>query len=208
MLHERVVETFSIFDTDGSGAIDSKELRPVVGMVLPNLDQGLIDDMVEKLDLNKDGEVDLFEFCVAIQKRTEGISEADMKMEMDEAFDLFNDAKFGDCKNGLVNEQQLRNIFTFAKSGSGKHLSDEEFELMLGDLEKQNLSVRDGKAIKLVSVHSPARAPPEPAGHCHARRPNLLAYDLICLLMTSRSRCALPLVGRSAKARGLQLMRT
>ena len=71
MQNERVVEVFSIFDVDGSGAISSKELRPLVQMAVRNPSPELVDDMVASLDINKDGEVDLWEFCVAMQKRAQ-----------------------------------------------------------------------------------------------------------------------------------------
>lgn len=148
MQHERVVETFSIFDVDGSGSIDAKELRPVVEMVMPNHDQVVLDEMVASLDINKDGEVDLWEFCVAIQKRTEGISEADMKMEMDEAFNLFNSSEFGGLGDGSVGEEQIRRIMQCA-AGTRKQLTDDELESMLVELDKSNLSVRNGATIKL-----------------------------------------------------------
>ena len=156
MQHERVVETFSIFDVDGSGSIDAKELRPVVEMVMPNHDQVVLDEMVASLDINKDGEVDLWEFCVAIQKRTEGISEADMKMEMDEAFNLFNSSEFGGLGDGSVGEEQIRRIMQCA-AGTRKQLTDDELESMLVELDKSNLSVRNGATIKLVRCFPIAR---------------------------------------------------
>lgn len=140
MQHERVVETFSIFDVDSSGTIDAKELRPVVTMVAPNLNEDAIAEMVASLDLNKDGEVDLWEFCVAIQRRTEGISVEDMRMELDEAFNQFdgNDDQ-------EISEQEIRAVMTNPHT---KHpLTEKEFQDMLTDLDQHGMSVRNGARI-------------------------------------------------------------
>ena len=40
--------------------------------------------MVKTLDINKDGEIDLWEFCVAIQKRHEDINQADIDVRRDQ----------------------------------------------------------------------------------------------------------------------------
>mmetsp|Transcript_2014 Transcript_2014/g.5671 ORF Transcript_2014/g.5671 Transcript_2014/m.5671 type:complete len:327 (-) Transcript_2014:738-1718(-) len=149
MQNDRVVETFSIFDKDGSGSIDAKELRPVVTMVLPNYDPALIDEMVEQLDINRDGEVDLWEFCIAIQKRTEGISEADMRMEVDEAFNhCFNPDEVTDLTSVSVGEREMRR----AMQACGKKLSEAEFETLLKDFDVQGIPIRNGAKITLAQL--------------------------------------------------------
>ena len=64
-----VVDTFCIFDADGSGSIDAKELEGLVQMLVPNPTPGLVKDMMRELDSNSDGEIDLWEFCVHMQVR-------------------------------------------------------------------------------------------------------------------------------------------
>ena len=46
MQNERIVETFSIFDVDHSGAINSSELTALVQMVEPQATPQMIDEMV------------------------------------------------------------------------------------------------------------------------------------------------------------------
>lgn len=149
MHNERVLETFSIFDVDGSGSIDSKELRSLVQMVMPNPSPKLVEEMVSSLDLDNDGSVDLWEFCVAIQKRSEGFSESDLALELDEAFRLFRTDE-----SGNVDEAELRRVMQDAHTGSA--LTDDEFEHMLADLEKHKLSVRGGMKVKLQDLRGHA----------------------------------------------------
>ena len=61
MNDERMVDTFAIFDEDGSGTISAKELEGLVQMLVPNPHPGLVLDMVRELDQNGDGEIDLWE---------------------------------------------------------------------------------------------------------------------------------------------------
>jgi Ca2+-binding EF-hand superfamily protein len=90
----------------------------------------------------QDGEVDLWEFCVAIQKRSEGLSEADLALEIDEAFRLFDDN--GD---GWVDEAELRRIMQDPHTGSS--LSEDEFMFFLDDLERHQMFIRNGGKLKL-----------------------------------------------------------
>jgi len=180
MKEERIVETFSIFDIDGSGAIDAHELRPMVEKAAlargEAIDPDIVDDMVKSLDLNKDGEVDLWEFCVAYQKKVEGISLKDKNEEMDLAFNLILNTR-GD---GRIGEEELRRAFTrmgepIPKPESLREksarkagmLSEEDFQSLLADLDKWNLSVRDGQTVSLEDLREthPAfnlKPPPRP----------------------------------------------
>ena len=191
MKEERIVETFSIFDIDGSGAIDAHELRPMVEKAAlargEAIDPDIVDDMVKSLDLNKDGEVDLWEFCVAYQKKVEGISLKDKNEEMDLAFNLILNTR-GD---GRIGEEELRNAFTCMGEPTPKpeslrdksarkagRLSEEDFQSLLADLDKWNLSVRDGRTVSL--VRSRLTAPPHATAAAHARCPPMPAAHARC----------------------------
>lgn len=214
MKEERIVETFSIFDIDGSGAIDAHELRPMVEKAAlargEAIDPDIVDDMVKSLDLNKDGEVDLWEFCVAYQKKVEGISLKDKNEEMDLAFNLILNTR-GD---GRIGEEELRRAFTRMGEPTPKPeslreksarkagmLSEEDFQSLLADLDKWNLSVRNGQTVSLVCSrltappHATAAAarcppcplppcplPPMPAAHSWRSRrlPRLRRFPCLC----------------------------
>jgi len=57
-----VRELFTLFDSDGSGCIDSVEVGQLVKALALPLKEDEIDDLVEKLDLDQSGEVSFEEF--------------------------------------------------------------------------------------------------------------------------------------------------
>ena len=62
-------EAFERFDKDGSGSISIEELRNVISMLQLAPTKGEAEDMLRELDINKDGAVDMWEFCVYVQKQ-------------------------------------------------------------------------------------------------------------------------------------------
>merc|ERR1712216_185409 len=131
-----------IFDVDGSGTIDSKELEGLIQMIIPNPHPMLVQEMVTELDTNKDGEVDLWEFCVHMQKRTEGITTSDLKMELDAAFQLIQEDA-----DGNVDEAEIKRMMQDPHTGAA--LTDAELNEFLDDLETRGMGVRGGKKISL-----------------------------------------------------------
>ncbi|KAL1524745.1 hypothetical protein AB1Y20_019628 [Prymnesium parvum] len=120
MQDRKVLKTFYLFDEDGSGSVSTDELEHVVAILHPFPTPETIREMVEALDIDNDGEVDIFEFCVHLQKKTEGIERHDVEAEMDMAFSIFNLDS-----DERVSIYELRRWLTH--SGIGVPLSDEEF---------------------------------------------------------------------------------
>ena len=60
----------------------AQELKGLVEMLVPNPLPTLVAEMIAELDINRDGEVDLWEFCVHMQKRAEGITLTDLEQEV------------------------------------------------------------------------------------------------------------------------------
>jgi len=145
MNDETIVDTFSIFDEDGSGTISAKELEGLVQMVYPNPNPLLVNEMVRELDMNSDGEIDLWEFCVHMQKRSEGLTRSDLEMELDMAFGLF----VAD-DDGMIDEAELRRLFV--QTATGAALTEAELQAMVDDLASRSLDVRGGKKISLQSL--------------------------------------------------------
>jgi len=56
----KTVAVFVLFDSDGSGEIDLAEMRKLILMVSPDTVAGEVESMVQELDINKDGAVDLW----------------------------------------------------------------------------------------------------------------------------------------------------
>jgi len=138
MREEKVCNMFALFDEDGSGSIDSMELEKLVTMVNPHQPKGELTDLCRKLDLNGDGTVDMWEFCVQLQLRREKLSEAEGKLEVDIAFDRV----FTPDAQGFISTQELRRVFTLESAGLA--LNEAEFDEMLADI-----GVREGGQILL-----------------------------------------------------------
>jgi len=147
MNDERIIDTFAIFDADGSGAIDSKELGGLIQMIVPNPHPQMVAEMVRDLDANKDGEIDLWEFCVHMQKRSEGLTRSELDMEMDAAFDLFKADE-----NQMIDEAELRRIMQDKHTGAA--LTEQEYGEFVRDLEMHGLSFANGAKITLQQLRS------------------------------------------------------
>ena len=148
MNDERIVDTFALFDSDASGSISSKELDGLISMIIPNPRPTVVKEIAAELDLNADGEIDLWEFCVHLQKISEGVTRTDLDMEMDEAFALFEPDD-----DGAIDEVELRRWFQ--ESSSGCPLTEEEVVSLIGEVDTFfNLRppLRSGGRIKLADL--------------------------------------------------------
>lgn len=126
MRNPRTVETFAYFDTDGSGEVDMHETRELVRLVSPDTVPGEVEAMLEKLDINRDGTVDLWEFCVHLKLLQEAKTAEDRTLEVDMAFELFRPDE-----EGHISAAELRRIFC---ASGGEQLGEDEFSAMLADL--------------------------------------------------------------------------
>lgn len=60
-------DAFAVFDTDGSGAIDRKELKRLMKKLGQALTEQEIDAMMDEVDTNGDGEISFEEFKELMQ---------------------------------------------------------------------------------------------------------------------------------------------
>jgi len=120
---------------------------------------------VTSLDINQDGEIDLWEFCIAIQRRHEGISFADVEAEIDAAFQLWGNGDglvgqlalqkwaHGEIAEGnddvTVGQAELHEVMC---GSGGSVLSEEEFADMLADMDRRGMSVSSGKRVRLAEL--------------------------------------------------------
>ena len=88
-------------------------------------------DFLAGLDINNDGEIDLWEFCVHLQKCAMGTSRADLEAELDAAFELFEaDA------NGQIGLDEISRVMRLPNSG--QELTAAEVQELIGDLGKES----------------------------------------------------------------------
>lgn len=129
---EELKRVFATFDKDGDGFITKKELRESlkgIGMVMTEKE---VEEMVQKLDANGDGLIDLDEFCDLFESmvkrekvRGDELEEDDDddddggEEELKEAFDVFD----GD-RDGLITVEELGMVLSNLGLKEGKKKED------------------------------------------------------------------------------------
>ncbi len=107
-------EAFDLFDTDGSGTIDPKELRAAMQSLGFEAKNQTIFQMISDLDKNKSGSIYFEEFLYMMTAR---MSDKDTREDIAKVFRLFDDDTSGSVT--------LRNLRRVAKE-LGETMTDEE----------------------------------------------------------------------------------
>ncbi|CAM8963181.1 unnamed protein product [Rhodiola kirilowii] len=109
---------FATFDKNGDGYVTREELREAMkgaGMVMRESE---IEEMVEKMDVNGDGLIDLGEFCESIEM--DGIGEeADDEGGLREAFNVFDGNK-----DGVISVEELGKVLVSLGLKQGFKMED------------------------------------------------------------------------------------
>ncbi len=66
---DELVKAFNVFDRDGNGYIDAKELRLAMTRLGEKLTDAEVDDMIKDADKNGDGKVDYKEFAAMMMSK-------------------------------------------------------------------------------------------------------------------------------------------
>ncbi len=111
---QEIKEAFDLFDTDGSGTIDAKELKVAMRALGFEPKKEEIRKMIQDVDQNGSGVIDFPEF---IDMMTAKMAERDPREEMIKAFRLFDDDETGKIS--------FRNLKRVAKE-LGENMTDEE----------------------------------------------------------------------------------
>ena len=119
---------FATFDKNGDGFITKQELKESmknIGILLTTKD---VEEMVERVDANSDGQIDPDEFCELYESMgggggggdgERGEGENGGESDMRDAFDVF-DAD----KDGLISVEELRAVLSSLGLKEGKRLED------------------------------------------------------------------------------------
>ncbi|KAL3802344.1 hypothetical protein HJC23_007169 [Cyclotella cryptica] len=99
---EELRQAFDLFDTDGSGTIDPKELRAAMQSLGFEAKNQTIYQMIKDIDKDGTGEVDFDEFLDLMTSRLVG---SDSKEDIQKIFELFDDDK-----TGYISLQNLKRV--------------------------------------------------------------------------------------------------
>ena len=111
---QEIKEAFDLFDTDGSGTIDQKELKVAMRALGFEPKKEEIMKMIRDADQDNSGVIDFPEF---LDMMTQRMSDRDPKDEMLKAFRLFDDDETGKIS--------FKNLKRVAKE-LGENMTDDE----------------------------------------------------------------------------------
>ncbi|TPX44814.1 hypothetical protein SeMB42_g03515 [Synchytrium endobioticum] len=121
---QEIREAFDLFDTDGSGTIDAKELKVAMRALGFEPKKEEIRKMIAEIDKNGSGAIDFAEFLELMASK---MSEKDSREEILKAFRLFDDDDTGKIT--------FKNLKRVARE-LGENLTDEELQEMIDEADR------------------------------------------------------------------------
>ncbi|KAI8087753.1 calmodulin [Gilbertella persicaria] len=115
-------DSFSLFDKNGDGVIDSSELGQVMRSLGHSPSAEELKDMIDDLDSDHNGYVDFNEFLV-LMSRVKGSEETEN--DLIDAFKVFDKDK-----DGYITHDELRSVMS-QLGDVCQHLSQEELDQMI-----------------------------------------------------------------------------
>ncbi|XP_011005867.1 PREDICTED: caltractin [Populus euphratica] len=108
---QEIKEAFDLFDTDGSGTIDARELNVAMRALGFEMNEEQINQMIADVDKDGSGAIDFDEF---VHMMTAKIGERDTKEELSKAFRIIDHDKNGKISVGDIKQiaKELGESFT------------------------------------------------------------------------------------------------
>ncbi|KAL6576138.1 hypothetical protein OROHE_000609 [Orobanche hederae] len=126
---QEIREAFELFDTDGSGTIDAKELNVAMRALGFEMSEEEITRMIAEVDKDGSGAIDFDEFC---HMMTAKFGERDTKDELMKAFQIIDQDQ-----NGKISVADIQRI---AKQ-VGENFTEKEIQDMVDEADRD----RDGE---------------------------------------------------------------
>eukprot|EP00092_Neocalanus_flemingeri_P014501 GFUD01015646.1.p1 GENE.GFUD01015646.1~~GFUD01015646.1.p1 ORF type:complete len:150 (+),score=72.23 GFUD01015646.1:47-496(+) len=123
LLNAEFKEAFDEFDTDGSGAISSKELLGVMRAMGQNPTEDELLNLVMEVDMDGNGTIEFDEFLDMMKKKA---SEVDEEAELKEAFKIFDRDK-----DGFISMKELKKVTSML----GTVLTKEEIDEFMAEAD-------------------------------------------------------------------------
>ncbi|KAJ3014015.1 Centrin-1 [Thoreauomyces humboldtii] len=121
---QEIREAFDLFDTDGSGTIDTKELKVAMRALGFEPKKEELKKMIAEVDRTASGVIDFNDF---LELMTSKMGEKDTREEIVKAFRLFDDDETGKIS--------FKNLKRVAKE-LGENLTDEEIQEMIDEADR------------------------------------------------------------------------
>eukprot|EP00939_MAST-03C_sp_MAST-3C-sp1_P000992 g992.t1 len=121
---QEIREAFDLFDTDGSGTIDAKELKVAMRALGFEPKKEEIKKMITDIDTDGSGTIDFQEF---LEMMTAKMSQKDSREEILKAFRLFDDDE-----TGKITFSNLKRV----ARELGENMSDEELQEMIDEADR------------------------------------------------------------------------
>jgi len=121
---QEIKEAFELFDTDGSGSIDAKELKVAMRALGFEPKQEEITEMITEVDVDGSGTIEFEEFKIMMVNK---IQNRDPQEEILKAFRLFDDDD-----TGKISFKNLKRVAIEL----GERMTDEELQEMMEEADR------------------------------------------------------------------------
>ncbi|KAI6174410.1 hypothetical protein M3Y98_01187000 [Aphelenchoides besseyi] len=135
-------QLFSMFDTDGSGAIGNEELKQAIISIGMQASDKEIDDLIKEVDEDGNGEIDFSEFCHCL-KRSQNIVKSSNEEMVRQCFNIFdqdgngviteNEFMYIAKEVGGFDDELAEYVFHQLDVSSNGHLSTDQFAAIVED---------------------------------------------------------------------------